>query len=255
MYLPPGVVSAASAWVTTAIDSLAGDSNLIPDLRAVGRGGQAVVERLDGGRVVQRRRDVVGEHPLQRRTHPAARRVRAVDGGEAEAHLRVELGDHRLDRHLEVVPGRVGHVGADGVAGGAREAVEHAAGAIDEQVDRRDLRYEHELGRLAGGVGARVADRRPTGCKGNRPSRVRRRSRGTAVAGVPPVPGLPPVATIPPVAGRRRRSQVEPPDRSAARRRRTAGTGRATGAIRAAAATGGGRAASSSAAESAERDK
>ena len=144
-------------------DRLAGRRlELDPHLRAVGREGQPVVERLDSRGVVQQRRDVVGQHPLQRRTHPAAARgVRAIDGGETKPYLRIELGHHRLDRHLEVVPRGVGHVGADGVAGGPRQAVEHAAGAIDEQVDGGDLRHEFEVGRLAGGVGARVADRRP----------------------------------------------------------------------------------------------
>ncbi len=110
--------------------------------------------------------DVVGQLALQRRAHPAAR-AGLVPQTVVKPNRTCESSWVITDSIavLSVVPGGVGHVGADGVAGGP-EAVEHAAGAIDEQVDGRDLRHEFEVGRLAGGVGARVADRRPAGAGG-----------------------------------------------------------------------------------------
>src|SRR4029078_334493 len=104
------------------------------------------------------RGDVVGERTGDHRARSdAAGWIGPVDGGEPKTNLRIERRHYRLDRVLELGPGRVGLIGADVPIDA--EAVEHAARAIDDQVDRRDLRLEVELCGLADAPSAAAAGR------------------------------------------------------------------------------------------------
>ena len=143
MYLSPMVVSAVSALAVAVSRIHRGRLELLARVHGVARvrphGAEGVVFGLDVHRVVQLRRDVVGERAGGgQRARSAPGRVGPVDCREAEPHLRLELHHHRLDGVFELCPRRVRLVGADELAGG--EAVEHAARAIDHQVDGRDLR-------------------------------------------------------------------------------------------------------------------